>query len=106
MTTPINEPIYKKVEIVGTSDVSIEAAVNNAVAISSQSIRNIRWFEVDEIRGSVEDGQVNQWQVGLKLAFTVEQQDPTGSQLKLSQEQDMSQRPLIQPADPGDKKVV
>ena len=106
MTTPINEPLYKKVEIVGTSDVSIESAVNNAVALSSQSLRNIRWFEVDEIRGSVENGQVNQWQVGLKLAFTVDHQDSTGSSLKLSQEADASQRPLPQSDDPNPKGVV
>ncbi len=69
----MNEPIYKKIEVIGISDVSIEAAVNNAVATSDKSIRNIKWFEVGEIRGSVKGGQVGQWQVGLKLAFTVDE---------------------------------
>lgn len=72
----MSEHIYKKIEMVGTSDISIEAAVNNAIAASHKTLRHIRWFEVDEIRGSVKDGQVDQWQVGLKLAFTVEQESP------------------------------
>ena len=46
----MSEPIYKKIELVGTSDVSIESAVNNAIAVSNKSVRNLSWFEVDEIR--------------------------------------------------------
>lgn len=106
MTTPINEPIYKKVEIVGTSDVSIEAAVNNAVAISSQSLRNIRWFEIDEIRGSIEDGQVNQWQVGVKLAFTVDHQNPFPNQPDIIQDKDTSLHPQSPNTDGSSKEVI
>jgi dodecin len=72
----MNEPTYKKIEVVGTSDVSIEGAVNNAIAVTEKTIRNLRWFEIGEIRGSIENGQVNQWQVGLKLAFTIDAQNP------------------------------
>ncbi len=73
----MSEPIYKKIELVGTSDVSIEAAVNNAIAVSNRSIRNLSWFEVDEIRGRIKDGQVDQWQVGLKLGFSIENTNVT-----------------------------
>lgn len=69
------EHTYKKIEIVGTSEVSVEAAVNNAIATSSKSLRNLRWFEVQEIRGSIDQGQVEEWQVNVKLAFTLEDND-------------------------------
>lgn len=82
----MSEPIYKKIEVVGTSDVSIESAVNNAVAGSNKSIRNLCWFEVDEIRGRIKDGQVDQWQVGLKLAFSVDHADVSSMPQKMAEE--------------------
>ena len=63
---------YKKIEIVGSSKNSIEEAVNNALAKASQSIRNMRWFEVVETRGHIEDQKVGHWQVTLKIGFTLE----------------------------------
>lgn len=65
--------VYKKIEIVGTSQTTIEDAVNNALAKAAESIRLIRWFEVMETRGHVEEGQVSYWQVTLKVGFTLDE---------------------------------
>lgn len=62
---------YKKIEITGTSDQSMEAAIENAVAKASKTVEDMRWFEVTETRGSIEDGKVVQWQVSLKIGFTL-----------------------------------
>ena len=62
---------YKKIEITGTSDQSMEAAIENAVAKASKTVDDMRWFEVTETRGSIEDGKVAEWQVGLKIGFTL-----------------------------------
>jgi len=64
--------IYKKIELVGSSPNSIEEAVQNAVAKASQSLRNLRWFEVLETRGQIEDGRIAHWQVTIKVGFTLE----------------------------------
>ncbi|MEI6071618.1 MAG: dodecin [Verrucomicrobiae bacterium] len=64
--------IYKKIELVGSSPSSIEEAVQNAIAKASQSLRNLRWFEVVETRGQIEDGRVAHWQVTVKVGFTLE----------------------------------
>ena len=64
--------IYKKVELVGSSPDSIEDAVQNAIAKASQTLRNLRWFEVVETRGQIEDGRVAHWQVTIKVGFTLE----------------------------------
>ena len=69
----MSEHTYQVTEIVGTSRTSIEEAVNNAVAKASQTLRNLRWFEVVETRGVVENGRVGHWQVTLKLGFTLEE---------------------------------
>ncbi len=64
--------IYKSVEITGTSQPTEEDAIQNAVAKASQTIRHMRWFQVVETRGAIDEGTVTQWQVTLKIAFTVE----------------------------------
>lgn len=64
--------IYKKVEIVGTSTTTIEDAVENALTRASKSLHNLRWFEVTETRGDVENGKVAHWQVTLKIGFTLD----------------------------------
>lgn len=68
----MSEHVYKLVELVGSSKTSIEDAVQNAVTKASATIRNMRWFEVVETRGYIEDGQVAYYQVTLKIGFTVE----------------------------------
>ena len=64
--------VFKLIELTGTSSTSIEEAVNAALAKASKSVRNMRWFEVTEIRGAINEDQVAQWQVTLKAGFAVE----------------------------------
>ena len=64
--------IYKKIELVGSSPDSIEDAVKNALSKASQSLRNLRWFEIVETRGHVEDGKIGHWQVTIKVGFTLD----------------------------------
>jgi flavin-binding protein dodecin len=68
----MSDHIYKKLELIGSSPKGIEAAVENALARASKTIRNMRWFEVIETRGQIEDGKVNHWQVTLKVGFTLD----------------------------------
>ncbi len=68
----MSDHIYKKIEIVGSSTEGIEQAVANAVARASQTIRNMRWLEVVETRGHIEDGKVAHWQVTVKIGFTLD----------------------------------
>lgn len=67
-----NHHTYKKVEVVGSSKNSIDEAIGNAVEECSKSIRNIEWFEVQEIRGHVVDGKVGHYQVVMKVGFRIE----------------------------------
>ena len=68
----MSEHIYKKIELVGSSPESFDAAVKNALDRASQTIRNMRWFEVIDTRGHIQDGKVDHWQVTLKVGFTLE----------------------------------
>ena len=63
---------YKKIELVGSSPNSIEEAVQNAVLKAAQSLRNLRWFEVVETRGQIENNKIAHWQVTIKVGFTLE----------------------------------
>lgn len=64
--------VYKTIELVGSSTESVEDAIRKAVGKASETVRNLRWFEVLETRGHVEDGKVGHWQVTLKIGFTLE----------------------------------
>jgi len=68
----MSEHVYKLVELVGSSSTSIEDAVQNAVTKASDSLRNLRWFQVVETRGYIEDAKVAYWQVTVKVGFTIE----------------------------------
>jgi flavin-binding protein dodecin len=68
----MSDHVYKKIELVGSSPHGIEDAVKNAVEKASQSLRNMRWFEVTETRGHIEDGKVAHWQVTVKVGFTLD----------------------------------
>ncbi len=65
--------IYKKLELVGSSPQSIEAAVENALARAGKTIRHMRWFEVNETRGHIEEGKIDHWQVTVKVGFTLDE---------------------------------
>lgn len=67
------ERVYKKIELTGTSDASLEDAISNAVQHAGETLRNMRWFEVVETRGRIVDAKVTEWQVTLKIGFALEE---------------------------------
>lgn len=67
------EHIYKKIELVGSSPNGFDEAVKNAVARAGKTVRNMRWFEVVETRGYLEEGSISHWQVTLKVGFTLDE---------------------------------
>ena len=69
----MSDHVYKIVEIVGSSATSIEDAVQTAIARAAKSLREIRWFEVTDTRGHVENGRVAHYQVTLRVGFTLEE---------------------------------
>jgi dodecin len=64
--------VYRVTEIVGSSPESLQQAIRNGVARASQTLRNLEWFEVTEIRGQIADGEVAHFQVGLKVGFRLD----------------------------------
>ncbi|HNY64646.1 MAG TPA: dodecin family protein [Deltaproteobacteria bacterium] len=69
------DQVYKKLEVVGTSKTSIEDAIGNALARVSKADGIMRWFEVAEVRGFVEEGAVSYYQVGLKIGLSLGESD-------------------------------
>ena len=67
----MSEHSYKMIELVGSSHTSIEAAVQNAIAKAEQDESKLRWFEVVETRGHIEDGKIAHWQVRVKIGATL-----------------------------------
>lgn len=68
----MSDETYGISEIVGTSKTSVDDAIRTGIAKAAQNRRNIRWFEVTQVRGHVEDQQVAHFQVSLKLGYTLE----------------------------------
>jgi dodecin len=75
----MDDHIYRIIQIVGSSDKSVDDAIQRAVARASQTLRNLRWFEVVETRGHIEDGKVQHYQVTLKIGFTIADSDSAGA---------------------------
>jgi flavin-binding protein dodecin len=67
-----DDHIYRVIELAGTSDKSIEDAVSSAIARANKTIRNLRWFELIQTRGHIENGKIAHFQVTLKVGFTME----------------------------------
>ncbi|MER5946372.1 dodecin [Streptomyces sp. cg28] len=63
---------YRVTEIVGTSHEGIDQAIRNGISRASQTLRNLDWFEVTQVRGQIVDGEVEHYQVGLKVGFRLE----------------------------------
>ena len=61
--------VYSITEIVGSSPDGTDAAIRNAVAEASRTLRNLEWFEVQSVRGKLDEGQVMHWQVTIKVGF-------------------------------------
>ena len=68
----MSDHVYKTVELTGSSTTGIEDAVQRAVTRASQTLRNMRWFEVTETRGHLENNKISHWQVTIKVGFTLE----------------------------------
>jgi len=68
----MNNHVYKKSEIVGSSATSIEDAIDTAISRASKTLKNLEWFEVIETRGHVTDGKVAHYQVVLKVGFRLD----------------------------------
>jgi flavin-binding protein dodecin len=67
------EHVFKSIELIGTSPDSIEDAVRNAVSKSSHTVHNMKWFEILQIRGAVENNHLSQWQVTTKINFEIDE---------------------------------
>ena len=67
----MNDHIYKKIELTGSSTVGMQEAIENAISKASQTIHHMRWFEVVETRGHITDGKVAHWQVTIKVGFSL-----------------------------------
>ena len=68
----MSDNIYKILELFGSSETSIEDAIEGAIARASKTVRDVRWFEVMETRGHVENGKVAHYQVTLRIGFTLD----------------------------------
>lgn len=68
----MSEHVYKIVKLVGSSKEGVEQAIDNAIDTAGDSVRNMRWFEVEETRGHIEGGKVAHYQVVLSVGFTLD----------------------------------
>jgi hypothetical protein len=68
----MDEHIYRVIQIVGSSEKSIDDAIRMAIARASKTLRELRWFEVVETRGHIDSGKVSHFQVTLKVGFTLD----------------------------------
>jgi dodecin len=66
--------VYRIIEVAGSSEHGIEAAIQNAIARASRTLRQVGWFEVIQTRGHVEDGKIAHYQVILKVGFTLDEE--------------------------------
>jgi len=65
--------VYKSVELTGSSAIGSDDAVKKAIARASQTLHNLRWFEVVQVRGHIENGAVAHWQATIKVGFSLEE---------------------------------
>lgn len=68
----MSDNIYKIIEVVGTSKIGVGEAVQNAISSAAKTMRNIGWFETNQIRGSVADGKITEFQVLVRIGFRLE----------------------------------
>ena len=67
----MTDHVYKKIELTGSSPVSIQAAIENAISKAAKTIHDMRWFEVVETRGQIVESKVVHWQVTIKIGFSL-----------------------------------
>ncbi|MET7644024.1 dodecin [Streptomyces sp. NPDC005426] len=66
---------YRVTEIVGTSHEGVDAAIRNGVARASETLHNLDWFEITQVRGQIQDGRIEHYQVGLKVGFRLDEKE-------------------------------
>ncbi len=71
----MTDHVYRVTELVGSSETGLEAAINSAIDKAAKTVRHMRWFEVVETRGHIENNKVAHYQVTLKVGFAVEDED-------------------------------
>ena len=69
----MSDPTYRLTEIVGTSPKSVDDGIRSAIARADKTLRNLDWFQVSEVRGTIKDGEVAQYQVTMKVGFRVDE---------------------------------
>jgi flavin-binding protein dodecin len=69
----MTDHVYRVSEIVGSSHEGVDQAIRNAIERASQTVRNLDWFEVTQVRGQIENGRIEHYQVGLKVGFRLEE---------------------------------
>ncbi|MET8575742.1 MULTISPECIES: dodecin [unclassified Streptomyces] len=69
----MSDNVYRVTEIVGSSAEGVDQAIRNAVSRASRTVRNLDWFEVTQVRGHIENGEIAHYQVGLKVGFRIEE---------------------------------
>jgi flavin-binding protein dodecin len=74
----MSDHTYRIIELAGSSEISHADAIENAIARASKTMRNLRWFEVIQQRGEIEDGEIRHYQVTMKVGFTLESGDTGG----------------------------
>jgi flavin-binding protein dodecin len=67
-----SDHVYKVIELVGTSETSVDDAIKSAISRASKTLKHLRWFEAIQTRGHIENGQIGHYQVTLKVGFTLE----------------------------------
>jgi flavin-binding protein dodecin len=74
----MSDHTYRVTEIVGTSPDSVQQAIRNGVSRAAKTLRNLDWFEATEIRGHIVDGEIEHFQVTMKVGFRLEDEDAAG----------------------------
>jgi hypothetical protein len=74
----MEDHVYKHIELTGSSEAGLEQAIQGAVERAAHTLRNLEWFEVTDMRGTIWDGKVARWQVTLKLGFRVGKEKDDG----------------------------
>ncbi|MGW2639047.1 dodecin [Streptomyces sp. NPDC001348] len=71
----MSDHVYRVTEIVGSSPEGVDQAIRNGIARAHRTLRNLDWFEVTQVRGALADGEIQHWQVGLKVGFRLDDED-------------------------------
>lgn len=68
----MSDHVYKSLELTGSSSKGMDDAIHNAITRASDTLHNLRWFEVKDVRGEIEDNKIAYWQVTMKVGFTLD----------------------------------